>query len=86
MRVLVAVILSAVVVAMSAAPHVHDGAHGDHDCPACLARTIEPARTETPNVAPVRVQFFGAVFEPTLVVPAGAPLGAVPGQSPPVSA
>ena len=86
MRAVAAIILSAVLVAMAGAPHVHKGVRGDHDCPACLARTVDAARTETPDLAPQPARFLGVVFAPIEIVPAGAPLGAIPGQSPPVNA
>ncbi len=86
MRAVVALILSAVLVAMAASPHVHHGARGDHDCPACLARTIDAARSEAPDLAPQPVRFLGVVFLPLESVPVGAPLGAIPGQSPPLNA
>lgn len=86
MRVVVALVLSAVLVAVAAAPHVHHGIRGDHDCPACLARTIDAARSETPDLAPRPVRYLGVVFAPVEIVPVGAPLGAVPGQSPPSNA
>lgn len=86
MRALVALTLSAVLVALSWAPHVHHGPYGDHDCPACVARSGDEAHSETPDVAPRRVELRGEVPAPIEVVPVGAPLGAVPGQSPPVNA
>ncbi len=86
MRAVVALLLSAVLVALSGAHHVHHGIRGDHDCPACVARTVDAARTETPDVAPRSVRFVGIVLAPVEIVPAGAPLGAIPGQSPPVIA
>jgi len=86
MRAVVSTVLVAVLVAMAAASHVHQGVHGDHDCPACLARTVDAARSETPDVAPVRVGFVEVVAEPAQVIRAGAPLGAIPGQSPPAIA
>ncbi len=86
MRAVVALLLSAVLVALSGAHHVHDRIHGDHDCPACLARTVDAAQTEIPDLAPATVRFVGVVLEPIEIVPDGAPLGAIPGQSPPVFA
>lgn len=86
MRAVVALVLSAVLLALSGAPHVHHGIQGDHECPACLARTVDAARNETPDLVPEPVRFRGVVFAPIEIVPAGAPLGAIPGQSPPVIA
>ncbi len=86
MRAAVAALLATVLVVMAGAPHVHTARDGDHDCPACVARTIDAARSETPDLTPLRVQFPAAVIDPIAVVPAGYPLGAVSGQSPPPSA
>lgn len=86
MRALIAAFMAAVLVALAAAPHVHRGVQGDHDCPACLARTADTAHSETPDVAPQRVHLEVVAVEPVTVVPTGAPLGAIPGQSPPVIA
>ncbi len=87
MRRVVALTLSAVLLALCWAPHVHHGPEGDHDCPACIARTADAAHTETPDVAPVRVAFLVVVVgAPDQRAPDGAPLGAIPGQSPPVTA
>jgi hypothetical protein len=86
MRAAVAALLAAVLVVMAGAPHVHTGPEGDHDCPACLTRTIDAARTETPDVAPVRIQFPAVVVAAVVTLPVGYPLGAISGQSPPLSA
>jgi hypothetical protein len=86
MRAAVALVLSAVLVALSWAPHVHHGVRGDHDCPACVARCVDAARSETPDVAPQQVPLPGVVIAPVEIEPAGAPLGAIPGQSPPANA
>ncbi|HET6437747.1 MAG TPA: hypothetical protein VFG59_06785 [Anaeromyxobacter sp.] len=83
MRAVLGALLAAALVASAASPHVHTAAAGDHDCPACLARTVEAAHDSTPDVVPTRVRFLVLVKEPTEVVPVGAPLGAIPGQSPP---
>ena len=86
MRAVVALTLSAVLVALCWAPHVHQGVAGDHACPACVARAADEAHPETPDVAPRRVELPDEVPAPLDVVPSGAPLGAVPGQSPPAIA
>ena len=85
MRALLAAGLAAFLVAAALAPHVHHGERGDHDCAACLARNTESARTEVPDLAPTRVRFVGVVAELVGVPAVGAPLGAIPGQSPPVN-
>jgi len=85
MSALLAAGLAAFLVAAALAPHVHNGAHGDHDCVACLARNAESARTEIPDLTPTRVRLVGVVAEMVGVPAVGAPLGAIPGQSPPVN-
>jgi hypothetical protein len=85
-RAAVAALLAAVLVVMAGAPHVHTDRNGDHDCPACVARTIDAARSETPDLTPLRVELPAAVVDRMVVVPVGYPLGAVSGQSPPLSA
>ncbi len=86
MRSAVAALLAAVLVALAWAPHVHVGPHGDHDCAACVARGAEPAGSATPDLAPPPAVREEKERAPEAPAPAGAPLGAVPGQSPPVSA
>ena len=83
MRALLAAGLATFLVAAALAPHVHHGVHGDHECAACLARNAESARTEIPDLAPTRVRFVGVAAELVGVPAIGAPLGAIPGQSPP---
>lgn len=85
MRALLAALLAALVVASAASPHVHAGAQGDHDCPACVARGADEARCETPDVAPVGAPLPVDAAAPVRSRPVGAPLGAVPGQSPPAA-
>lgn len=88
MRAVVALVLSAVLLALCWAPHVHHyGVQGDHECPACVARSADAAEYEVPDLAPVRVVFVGVVVvAPIEPSPTGAPLGSIPGQSPPVNA
>lgn len=85
-RSAVAALLAAVLVALAWAPHVHQGPHGDHDCAACIARGAEPAGSQLPDLAPRPAFREAAVPAPVVAIPVGAPLGAVPGQSPPVYA
>jgi hypothetical protein len=85
-RTAVAALLAALMVALAWAPHVHDGPHGDHECPACVARGAEPARSEVPDLGPQVTVVVEIPAAPVTPPPAGAPQGAVPGQSPPASA
>ena len=84
-RSAIALVLAVVLVALAWAPHVHTGPHGDHDCPACLARNVEAPRSEVPDLAPPQALPAELVADPTVHLRAGAPQGAVPGQSPPVN-
>jgi hypothetical protein len=87
MRTLVATILALVLVAAVAAPHVH--AHGPasgDECTLCVVRHGAPPPSALPDVAPV-VHLTGDVAgAPGLPPVLGAPLGAIPGQSPPAHA
>jgi hypothetical protein len=86
MRSALAAALAVFLVGAAMGPHHHLGTQGDHDCVACQARGAEEARSETPDVAPERVRFLELVLAPVEAPPAGAPLGAIPGQSPPATA
>ena len=87
MRSLLAAALAVVLVGAAMGPHLHLGPLGDHDCVACQARGAEEARSETPDAAPERVHFLELMLAPVEAPPAvGAPLGAIPGQSPPAIA
>ena len=87
MRAVVAVFLSAVLFALCWAPHVHHGVEGDRDCAACVARNADAAQYEVPELAPARVVLVGlVVVAPIQPASVGAPLGSIPGQSPPAIA
>jgi hypothetical protein len=84
-RFLVAIATVAVLLAGVAAPHHHAGPGGAHECVACTAGGALEARDATPALsppppAPVALA-TGAATDPV----AGFPLGAVPGQSPPLA-
>ncbi len=73
------------VLATAGAPHVHGSALGSHACLACVAAGGEEAAPESPDVAP-RSLAVAAIADPAPESPVtGAPLGAVPGQSPPTA-
>jgi hypothetical protein len=86
MRAIVAAGLALFLVLTAAAPHVHTGPHGSEDCAVCVVRHADAARTETPDVAPVPVVAASPERAPVLPHLGGAPLGAIPGQSPPAGA
>ncbi len=84
MRLLVAIATVAVLLAGVASPHHHAGSGGVHECVSCTVGGALEARDATPTLAPppsapvVRASVPGA--DPVT----GFPLGAVPGQSPPL--
>lgn len=85
MRVLLAACLSLTLALAAMAPHVHAGASGAEECAVCVAsgRSAEPASSQTPELAPRAVIGAAPASRPGLAPVLGAPLGAVPGQSPP---
>ncbi|HZZ83689.1 MAG TPA: hypothetical protein VFE30_04055 [Anaeromyxobacteraceae bacterium] len=85
MRHVLAIALAVLVAVSAAAPHAHAGAFGDHACAACLAASAERAESATPDVAPRALPPEALPREPGLAPVCGAPLGAVPGQSPPAA-
>jgi len=85
MRAALALAAVLAVLATAAAPHHHAGALGSHACAACVTRGAEPARDEAPDVAPPATRERLAPAAPGPAPVAGAPLGAVPGQSPPLA-
>lgn len=84
-RALLAAAAILLVLATEFAPHTHQGPLGRHACVACTAAAGEEAACASPDVAPARVvaaDLPRAVHAPPVT---GAPLGAVPGQSPPAA-
>ena len=82
MRALVAIALVLALAISVAGAHVHVGAEA-HGCAVCVLHHTDVPRSEAPDVAPV-VQARGEVAAaPGLPPVTGAPLGAIPGQSPP---
>jgi hypothetical protein len=85
MRALVAAALVLALAAGVAAPHVHP--HWVHDeCGVCVLRNADAPDSDVPDVAPVVRTEGDAPRAPDLPPVTGAPLGAVPGQSPPAGA
>lgn len=85
MRALLAAALALVLVAAVAAPHVHAQATttSSDECTLCTVRHAAPPPIAVPDVAPI-VLVAGAVpCAPGLPPVFGAPLGSMPGQSPP---
>jgi hypothetical protein len=87
MRTVLAAALALALALAAAAPHVHLGLQGGEECAACQVRSgSDVARSQMPDVAPRAVPAVAVVLAPGLHPVTGAPLGAVPGQSPPSSA
>ncbi len=83
MRAVLAASLALFLVVLAAGPHVHAGPDGADGCAVCVARHADVPADVTPELAPAEVPAPEAAPEPGLAPVAGAPLGAVPGQSPP---
>ncbi len=75
-----------VLVALVALPaHVHTGQRGAEPCAMCVARSGDVAHPETPQIAPATFPRGDVPIEPDAPPVRGAPLGAIPGQSPPAA-
>lgn len=86
MRRVAAAVLAAVLLASAWAPHVHSGPRGALNCAPCVLRAAEAAELEPLDLAPALVGFVEVAAPAIEAPPSGAPLGAIPGQSPPASA
>lgn len=86
MRTLVAALLALALVVASAMTHVHAQGGGSEDCAVCVLRHTAPPAAEVPDVAPIVHVTDEASCAPGVPPVTGAPLGAVPGQSPPAGA
>ena len=84
-RALLAVAAILLVLVTGVAPHTHDGALGRHACVACAAAGSEEAACASPDVAPRQLVVASITCDPPAPPVTGAPLGAVPGQSPPAA-
>ncbi len=86
MRAFLAAGLALFLVLSAAAPHVHTDPRGADGCVVCVVRHGAAARNETPDVAPVTLVAAAPRIDLGLPPVSGAPLGAIPGQSPPSGA
>lgn len=82
MRLLVALATAVVLLAGVAGPHQH-AAGATHECAACTVGGGLEARDATPRLARPDRPALEGTGEPAASPLSGAPLGAVPGQSPP---
>ena len=84
MRLLVAIATTAMLLVGVAAPHHHAASGGVHECVACTVGGALEARDATPDLTPPASHAVAVVLPPGPSPVAGFPLGAVPGQSPPL--
>jgi hypothetical protein len=85
LRAALAILATLMLVAGLAAPHHHDSPIGSHECLACTAGGARESRDETPRLERPVASAERLPALPGLPPVAGAPLGAVPGQSPPLA-
>ncbi len=81
-RTVLALATALLLLAGVAAPHHHPGG-AEHECVACAVGGGLEARDATPRLAPPAVAAPAPAPLPGPDQVSGAPLGAVPGQSPP---
>lgn len=85
MRAAVALLSAVLVLALAAAPHHHSAGRGAYGCVACVTSGAEAAHDETPRTVPQPPLLGLARLAPESAISCGAPLGAIPGQSPPLA-
>jgi hypothetical protein len=86
MRTVLAVLLAVTLALAAMVPHVHLGPDAADGCAVCVVRgSADVARSQAPDVAPRAAPAVAVVLAPGLHPVTGAPLGAVPGQSPPAA-
>jgi hypothetical protein len=83
-RFLVAIATTAMLLVGVAAPHHHATSGGVHECVACTVGGALEARDATPTLAPPPSTPVAQGSVPAADPVTGFPLGAVPGQSPPL--
>jgi hypothetical protein len=88
-RLVLAALFAVYVAVVAAMPHGHGQAHGAahdrHECIACTTAGSLAWEPDVPDVAPRMLPLEQSVATPESVPSSGAPLGAIPGQSPPVA-
>jgi hypothetical protein len=82
-RVLLAIAATVLLLAGLAAPHHHAAPGSTHDCVACTVGAGLEAADATPALPPPAWHREARAAGPGADPVTGAPLGAVPGQSPP---
>jgi hypothetical protein len=84
-RAVLALAVAFLVASGAVVPHAHAGASGSQSCQACVVGTGEAAGSATPDLVPPGMVAVEAPAAPGPAPVFGAPLGAVPGQSPPLA-
>jgi hypothetical protein len=85
-RLVLACLFALYVLFVAALPHGHEeAAHHAHECIACTTAGAEPCPPAQPSVAPPVAMVARIEAAPQTFTPSGAPLGAIPGQSPPAA-
>ena len=82
MRAVIAATLALLLTAVVVTPHLHAASTGE-ECAACVVRGGEAAQSQTPDLSPLPLALGELVLAPRSLPRDGAPLGAIPGQSPP---
>ena len=83
LRSAAALLLALSLLALAGAPHVHAPAGEGHECVACATAGSAAVPVQPPVVAVAAPQVEELALAPGLAPVTGAPLGAIPGQSPP---
>jgi hypothetical protein len=85
MRSILAVLLAVAMLALAGAPHAHAHAveHDAPDCAACAMPRAAMPSVPALDLAPAPVVEATIELAPPIAPVTGAPLGAIPGQSPP---
>jgi hypothetical protein len=82
MRAVLAATLVLLLTAAVAVPHVH-AAPSSEECAACVVRAGEVPESQVPVLSPLPLAAGEVLLAPQSRPGEGAPLGAIPGQSPP---
>ncbi len=82
-RAALAIAISLLILTAAAAPHTHGGNLGTHGCLACVTAGGDETAPQSTEVVPRPAWHAVLPGEQTSPPVTGAPLGAIPGQSPP---
>jgi hypothetical protein len=82
-RLVLAALFAAYIALAAAMPHGHGESHDAHECIACSTAATEICEPALPDLAPRVLPLEVLALAPASVPSSGAPLGSIPGQSPP---